>query len=221
MAIDQKTPSRKRRQHPHGGTPTWQVAYLFPAQGDWTEEDYLNLENQCGSHIRVELFHGRLEILPVPTQTHQFIIWFLLKALELFVSANAPGIVLFSGIRVKIPSKRKKPQFREPDIVYMKAENAHRRHDVFWEGADLAMEVVSGTPSDRKRDLITKRREYAAAGIREYWIIDPDEGSILVLTLQGKTYQVHGEFRRGTRADSVLLPGFTVSVDEVLDAGNK
>jgi len=45
-----------------------------------------------------------------------------------------------------------------------------RRHNKYWEGADLVKEVVSGSEDDRQRDLVTKRREYAQAGIPEYWI---------------------------------------------------
>jgi len=103
----------------------------------------------------------------------------------------------------------------------MKAENAHRRHDKYWDGADLVMEVVSRDPTDRKRDLEVKPGEYARARIPEYWIVDPEERQIKVLTLEGQTYKVHGEFGPGTVATSVLLPGFAVSVDEVLAAGSR
>jgi Uma2 family endonuclease len=68
--------------------------------------------------------------------------------------------------------------------------------------------------------LETKREEYAAAGIAEYWIVDPREHQILVLTLDGETYRVHGEFGRGATATSRLLPGFSVSVDAVVAAGD-
>ncbi|HWY87480.1 MAG TPA: Uma2 family endonuclease [Gemmataceae bacterium] len=219
MSATDPVTKRKIPRHPDGGRPTWDIAYLFPSQGNWTEDEYLNLENQYGGHIRVELYDGKLEVLPVPTQTHQLIILFLLKALETFTSAHAPGIVLFSGIRIKLPSKKEKPQFREPDVVYMKEENAARRHEEFWEGADLVVEVVSGNAGDRRRDLVVKPKEYAAAGISEYWIIDPDNKVIRVLALNGTTYEVHGEFHPGEQATGALLEGFTVSVDALLAGG--
>jgi len=63
---------------------------------------------------------------------------------------------------------------------------------------------------------VTKPREYARARIPEYWIIDPEKKLIRVLTLQGQSYHVHGEFGPGSQATSVLWPGFAVSVDAVL-----
>jgi Uma2 family endonuclease len=58
--------------------------------------------------------------------------------------------------------------------------------------------------------------EYAAAGIPEYWIVDPEQSTIRVLALDGDKYRLHGEFGRGQKATSVLLAGFEIQVDEVL-----
>jgi Uma2 family endonuclease len=196
----------------HGGTPTWEVAYLFPPQGRWTEEDFWNLERVREGNPRIELSRGRLEVLPVPTEIHQFILLFFYELLKAFTKVHAPGTVLVAGTDVRL----KKGNIREPDVVYMKVENARRRHQEYWDGADLVMEVVSPGPKDRKRDWEIKPREYARAGIPEYWIIDPQQKVIRVLTLRGKAYKVHGDFKPGTRATSVLLPGFAVEVDEAL-----
>jgi Uma2 family endonuclease len=104
-------------------------------------------------------------------------------------------------------------QFREPDVVFMLKEHGNRIGEQFWKGADLVMEVVSDDPESRDRDLVLKRREYARAGIAEYWIVDPRERAITVLRLSGKHYTVHGVFPKGTMASSHLLAGFTVEVD--------
>jgi Uma2 family endonuclease len=148
----------------------------------------------------------------VPTQLHQFILLFLLRSLEDFTASHAPGTVLFSGMRVKLGTTG----FRDPDVLYMKAEHAHRRHEKYWDGADLVMEIVSGSRKDRDRDLKTKPREYARARIPEYWIVDPEKRRIRVLTLQGQAYRLHGEFGPGEQATSMLLPDFAVSVDAAL-----
>ncbi len=109
---------------------------------------------------------------------------------------------------VRLPTGK----YREPDVLFMLARNAHRMHEQAWDGADLVMEVVS---EDRARDLVTKRADYAEAGIPEYWIVDPCIATVSVLVLEGGSYQVRGEFARGQQADSALLPGFAVDVTAV------
>jgi Uma2 family endonuclease len=210
-----------RIRHPDyddGSRPTWEVAYLFPAQGHWSERDYLALEGICGDKIRVELSRGRLDVLPVRTPTHQFILASFLSDLDAFVATHRPGPVLPLGVRVRIKHGRHRG-FREPDVAYMNAERAKRQGNDYWDSADLVMEVVSGDAKDRRRDLVTKVKEYALAGIPEYWVIDPDQKFIRVYALAGTAYRLHGEFRPGETATSVLLPEFAVGVDAVLAAG--
>ncbi|MBI4604907.1 MAG: Uma2 family endonuclease, partial [Planctomycetes bacterium] len=83
------------------------------------------------------------------------------------------------------------------------------------------VEVVS--PDDPARDWVKKVAEYAKAGIPEYWIVDPRQRVIAVFTLgKGRdAYALHGEFRPGRCATSVLLPGFSVSVAKALAAAER
>jgi Uma2 family endonuclease len=118
--------------------------------------------------------------------------------------------VLFAPLPVRLwPGK-----FREPDIVYVRPERVPNLRGQP-QGADLAMEIVSPGAENRQRDLEIKRQEYAAAGISEYWLVDPEERRITVFTLDGQSYRVHGEFVPGTQATSALLPGFIVDVEAV------
>jgi Uma2 family endonuclease len=189
--------------------PAWDIAKLFPAQGQWSERDYFALE----TNRLVEFSHGHVEVLPMPTQTHQLIILFLLRSLLAYAEQSAPATVLPAGMRVRLWEGK----YREPDVVFMLAEHAGRRHEQYWEGADLVGEVVSGDARDRERDLVHKRREYAQAGIPEYWIVDPETERITVLHLDRDRYVEHGVFTRGDTATSALLEGFHVSVSELLD----
>jgi Uma2 family endonuclease len=186
--------------------PTWEIAYLFPNQGNWSEEDYLALN---GNSL-VEFSDGFLEVLPMPTTSHQLLVLHLYGLLLAFTSAGGLGTVVVAPLRVRLW----RGKFREPDVVFMRAEHADRIGEEFWKGADLVMQVVSHDEEDRRRDLVTKRREYARAGIAEYWIVDPQDERITVLRLSGKRYVVHGEFAKGTAASSHLLRGFSVDVSE-------
>ncbi len=97
----------------------------------------------------------------------------------------------------------------------MKRSHCARREE-YWTGADLVAEVVS--PDDPRRDLVTKRFEYAAAGIPEYWIVNPSDGTITVLQLDGERYAEHGRYSRGAAARSARYPELAVAVGDALDA---
>jgi len=184
--------------------PAWEIARLFPAQGAWCEDEYLALE----TNRLVELSQGRIEVLTVPTTSHQMLTAYLYGLLLAFASARDLGTVLIAGTRVQLWPDT----IREPDVVFLLKEHADRMSEEYLLGADLVMEVVSGGAEDRRRDLKKKRREYAQAGIPEYWIVDPREERITVLRLDGKKYAVHGEYAKGTKAASHLLPGFEADV---------
>lgn len=191
------------------GEPAWDLALIFPRQGDWTEAEYLALET---NHL-IELSDGCLEVLPMPTPLHQRIAQYLFKLLEAFVLAQVPGEVFMAPLPVRLWAGK----LREPDVVYVRPgriPNPRRPP----EGADLAMEVVSEGEENRVRDLEIKRQEYARAGITEYWIIDPQEQRITVLTLDSAVYRMHGVYASGTEAVSLLLPGFAVDVTAVFMA---
>jgi Uma2 family endonuclease len=193
-----------QQPRPHGelAEPTWAVAHLFPAQGTWSEGEYLDLN---GNRL-VEFSNGMLEVLTTPTQAHQSIVLYLCQVLSAFASAHALGKVLPAPMRVRLWEGK----FREPDVLFMRRENSARRHEMFWDGADLVMEIVSD--DDRRRDLEIKRFEYARAGIPEYWIIDPQQKTATVLVLDGDRYVVHLESGVGGVVESALLKGFSVDV---------
>jgi Uma2 family endonuclease len=192
------------------GEPTWDIAELYPAQGYWTEQEYLDLD----TNRLVEFSHGFIEFLPMPTTPHQRIVLLLVNLLNTFAGLSNLGEALFAGVRVRLWEGK----IREPDVVFMRTEHASRITDDYWIGADLVMEVVSGSEGDRHRDLVEKREEYARAGIPEYWIVDRELGQITVLVLEGSAYAVHGVFGQGQQATSKLLPGFTVDVTAALAA---
>ena len=190
--------------------PTFALTELFPYQGEWTEEAYLALS----TNRLIELSEGRLELLPMPSERHQRIVRFLFLMFYAFVSKEKLGEVFFAPLKIKLWDGK----FREPDILFMTNENAEKRGDQFWRGADLVVEVIS--PDDPDRDVVTKREEYAEAGIPEYWLVDPRDASITVYVLPegADVYEIHGRFTGDERATSRDLSGFGVTVAEVFEA---
>ena len=122
------------------------------------------------------------------------------------------GTVLYSPLRVYI----REDKYREPDLLLLRNAADPRGQDEYWFGADLVVEIVS--QDDPERDTVEKPVDYATAGIPEYWIVNPLDEKITVLTLQGETYITHGVFGRGDNATSPSLTGFSVHVQDVVDA---
>jgi Uma2 family endonuclease len=178
-------------------------------QGLWTEEQYLKLTD--ATNCMIEFTDGAIEVLPMPTDQHQSISQFIFLALRAFMQ-HIGGKVHYAPLRLQIrPDK-----FREPDILLVRDAHDPRRQNRYWLGADLVVEIVS--PDNPERDTVTKRADYAAAGIPEYWIVNPEAETVMVLTLAGDSYADQGSFGRGTQATSALLAGFAVDVDALFDA---
>lgn len=181
-----------------------------PLQGMWSVAQYIKLTDQT-NHL-VEYADGVIEVLPMPTRRHQVILALLY---ELFVGVVRPrgGKTLFAPLRLQIGPGR----FREPDLLVLLDQYDHRNQEAFWSGADVVLEIVS--PDDPERDLVTKRAQYAAAGIPEYWIVNPLDETIVVLVRTAEaTYRELGLFGRGMTARSLLVPELAVDVDQVFDA---
>jgi Uma2 family endonuclease len=186
------------------GEPVWDVALWYPPQGYWSEADYVSL---CPDWL-VEFNNGIVEFLPMPTFLHQLIIDYLHEMLKAFLKGKGLGRALQGPLRVRVGERL----VRLPDIAYFRHERIPVNRRQMPNGADLAMEVVSEDDENRERDYVMKRAEYAMAGIGEYWIVDPQEQRITVLTLDGGGYRVHGEFVPGQQASSVMFPAFAVDV---------
>ncbi|ABU56350.1 protein of unknown function DUF820 [Roseiflexus castenholzii DSM 13941] len=182
---------------------------LTALQGTWSVAQYLALT--AHTNRLIEYTDGVIEVLPMPTEKHQAISLVLLLSFLAFVRPRG-GVAFYAPLRLEIrPGK-----FREPDLLLLLRSDDPRRQNDYWRGADLVAEIVSA--DNPARDLEEKPRDYAEAGIPEYWIVNPLDETITVLTLAGDAYAPYGVFRRGVAARSRLLDGFAVRVDEVFDA---
>ena len=151
------------------------ILQLLPSPGEWTEAAYFPLSDQGRL---VELSEGNIELLPLPTDFHQLILLRLSLALHLFVSTRRLGQVRFAPLPVRLwPGK-----VREPDLMFMSRE-LQDRIGRYWGVPDLAVEILSEGTEHKDREI--KRREYALAGVGEYWIIDPEAMTVETLRRDG------------------------------------
>jgi Uma2 family endonuclease len=187
-------------------------------QRDWTEEEFQILDQSQEPRF-FEFTDGQVDFLGWPTLIHQSICAEIGFPLHHLLRDHKLGEMVFAVCPVRLRPGR----WVSPDIAFeLDAKFARQSQNDYFHGADGIMEILSNDdPEWRHLDLVTKRREYAQAGVSEYWIVDPETETITVLTLPaGQTeYAVHGEFKPGQTATSKLLDGFTVDVTACFAAG--
>ena len=102
----------------------------------------------------------------------------------------------------------------EPDVAFWGPEKAVEiapgTH--VYPAPDLAVEVLSA--STARRDRGVKREDYAAHGVAEYWIVDADDESVAVHTLDGRRYR---ETEAGATLGSAVAGGFAVPTRALFD----
>jgi Uma2 family endonuclease len=105
-----------------------------------------------------------------PSLRHQDLSDFLTAILRFFIEAKNYGKVISAPFQIKFDFR---PSGRQPDIMFVSNENLHRVEKQYVDGkADLIIEILS--PESVERDTQDKFREYEMAGIKEYWMIDPN-----------------------------------------------
>lgn len=148
------------------------AAYITKKQGEFTIDDYYAIPED----VRVELIDGVIYYMGAPTTNHQKFVAEILYILMDYVKKNKGHCKVFcSPIDVKLDCDEK--TMVQPDVLVVCDDNKINKNGIL--GApDLVVEVLS--PSTRKKDMSVKLAKYMAAGVREYWIVEPDAKRVIV-----------------------------------------
>jgi Uma2 family endonuclease len=173
-----------------------------------TLEEFMEAEEEDG--YRYELARGVLEVTEVPNDPHGDVVANLYDAIGRY-RRDHPGFIRRYGggneFRFWLPGM---VSGRNPDLgVVLRGAPKDGRGR---RAAALAAEVVSR--GSIQRDYETKREEYLAYGLREYWIVDPRERRVTVLTRDGDVWDER-IFRDDQVIASLVLPGFATTVAEL------
>ncbi|MCK6485067.1 MAG: Uma2 family endonuclease [Phycisphaerae bacterium] len=142
-------------------------------------DDFLALPE---SHVRLELVDGVVIVSPSPSYWHQKIVFEICRQIDDHLKRHPIGDFV-QDIDVKL---RDDLVYR-PDVVFLSSAKAARVAERIIEPPDLVVEVVS--PGSRSLDTQTKRADYQAAGVGEYWLIDPEQQSLRFFVLEDGTYR--------------------------------
>jgi Uma2 family endonuclease len=183
-----------------------------------TLEEYLNYDD--GTDTRYELVNGELAKMPSESDLNNLIAIALLFAFGQFVSPK----LLRRGTEIVISGYRS--TIRIPDLMVLTEDTAAVLNGasrslitVDMPPPALVVEVVSPGIEGKDRDYRFKRSEYAARGIAEYWLIDPQLAQVMVLTLETGLYE-EAIFKGNDRIISSLFSGLELTAAQALQANN-
>ena len=178
-----------------------------PPKLRYTYDDYCALPDDGN---RYEVIDGVLYMAPAPLTIHQRIVRSLFFLLWPFVRDRGLGEVFDAPCDVILSRE----DVFQPDILFVSAKRVHIITERACEGPpDLVVEVLS--PSTRQRDLELKRVRYALFGVLEYWLVDPEMRTILVLELVNGEYVERGTFGVEDELDIPLIPGLVILAAQV------
>jgi Uma2 family endonuclease len=183
-----------------------------------TIDDYLSYDD--GTDNRYELVNG--ELVEMPTESH---LNCQIAKLLMFEFAKHFPIALICHKDIEIVVSGRRAKVRLPDLVIL-SEDGHaaltgqRSNTITQEMPPpvLVVEVVSPGQENRDRDYRYKRTEYAARGINEYWIIDPEMRQITICLWVDGQYE-DKIYTGDMPISSTVVDGFTLTAEKILAFG--
>ncbi|MBQ8821121.1 MAG: Uma2 family endonuclease, partial [Lachnospiraceae bacterium] len=152
-----------------GGVEEDTQQYLVNPKSEYTIEDYFALPDDRWA----ELIDGYFYEMETPSVMHQEIAMNLL--IQICSQVKERGDKLFT-LRTSVQLDCDEKTMMLPDMMII-CDRDKQKKKVIYGAPDFVLEVLS--PFTRKKDLIIKHRKYLNAGVREYWIIDPEENRLI------------------------------------------
>ena len=182
-----------------------------------TMEEYLAYDD--GTDTRYELVDGALVEMPPESQINLSIAKYLLFEL----AKHLPMALIAFGTEVEVTGRR--ARCRLPDLLIHTEESrtalAGARRATLTRDMPppaIVIEVVSPGTDNRDRDYRYKRTEYAARGIAEYWIVDPERQQVTLCLWVNGQYE-DTLYTGDTPLLSTIVPGFKLSAAQILAFG--
>ena len=141
-------------------------------QGEYTIEDYYGLPDD----VRAELIDGEIYDMSAPQVAHQVLLGSLFNRLSEFIKRKGRQCLpLVAPVDVQLDMDDK--TMVQPDILVLCNRDKLKKR-VIYGAPDMIIEILS--KSTRKKDTFVKLEKYLDAGVREYWVVDPDRKKVVV-----------------------------------------
>jgi Uma2 family endonuclease len=187
-----------------------------------TFEEYLSYSNETEIEGRYELINGELVELPPESEPNNWIVNYL-QFLLVAAKVSPLRLIRIHALELQVPILRPDDAAnRYLDLVILRPEHLDlmkRRLTITLDMPPprLIVEVVSPGKTNRDRDAVYKRAQYAAIAVPEYRLIDPMAQTVMVLSLEGEAYREVGVFADQEVIASVELVGLELIVKQIFE----
>ena len=184
--------------------PAEKARYTFADVLTWEENE------------RIEIVNGEVVMMAPPTTAHQIISGEIFRQLANYLEGkNCRAIPAPFAVRLferDGDTSDDVDTMVEPDISIVCDHSKLDKHGC--KGApDMVIEVLS--PSTQRHDRLVKLDLYQRAGVREYWIVSPEEQAVQVFTLSNDLLLLHEVYDRGSVAKVNVLDGCFIELSKV------
>ena len=184
--------------------PAEEMRYTFADYLAWDEDDH------------IELIYGYPYMMSSPSTEHQLISGELFAQLHTYLADKKCRVIAAPYVVRLFEEATDNPEdvntVVEPDLVVIcDPEKMDKRG---CKGApDLVIEILS--PSTRRHDRVVKLDLYQRAGVREYWIVNPDEKTVQVMLLKDGYLLPVEDYSREDTASVNILEDCTIELSKV------
>lgn len=145
-----------------------------------------------------QLLNGEIIMSPLPNRSHQKLIGEIFRLIANFLNQNPAGEVYIAPSDVYLDDEN----VVQPDIYFVSNNNLFILKDNGAEGApNMIIELLS--PSNAYYDLKTKLQLYEKYGVKEYFIVDPEDDIVIAYKLIDGKYKE--QYREAKKIDSIEL----------------
>lgn len=186
-----------------------ETKYTGKTSKQYNYQDYLLVPEEPG--YRFEVLEGELIKDPSPTTLHQFVSQSLFrKTCAYFEKADPGGFAVYSPLDVTLGEAT----VVQPDILYIASDQRQIIHDTRIDGAPtLVVEILS--PSTRRKDSISKLQIYQKAGVRHYWLVDPEARTFHAFAWRDGVYSLAASGETNDIVEHPDFPGLLITLQDL------
>ncbi|HBI55271.1 MAG TPA: DNA-binding protein [Firmicutes bacterium] len=186
-----------------------ETGYVTDPTKPFTYQDYLKIPEEPG--YRYEVLDGELVKDPSPSILHQFVSQMLFEIIKAYFKETDPGgLLLYAPVDVTLGDTT----VVQPDILYIAKQRRGIIKDFGVHGAPtLAVEILS--PSTRRKDCLKKLQIYRKAGVKHYWLVDPEDKTFQAFVLNANGYALVATGETEDIVSHPELPGLKIPLHEL------